>query len=180
MQYSPEWDLSSIPDSVFASERAKRVAAKRKTFGRPKIAPCESCGRLINARQRRFPCPFHLPPSESATLTRVKKSRDEVMLAVALAIAEVENHGPGKWHLQKTGRRDVTLSYQVQAKALQDSATPESNRDGAEAYSETIWKDFGGDEILIRAGIPGDYEAGTIDWVDDGELSFFAVIPCGG
>jgi len=79
MQYSPEWDLSSIPERVFASERARRVAAKRKKFGAVKLAPCKDCGRLINARQRRYPCPYHVAPPSADDPTRVRKSRDEVI-----------------------------------------------------------------------------------------------------
>jgi len=180
MQYSPEWELSSIPDPIFASERARRVAAKRKKFGAVKLAHCQTCGRLINARQRRFACPFHVAPPASDTETRVKKSRDEVVLAVAQAISEVRRPGPGKWHVQKTGRRDVTLSYEVKEWALRKYASPDPEQEGAEAYSRKVWQKFGGVEILERAGIPGEYENGTIHDLSDGEVTFFAVIPCGG
>jgi hypothetical protein len=99
MQYSPEWDLSSIPDPIFASERARRVAAKRKKFGAVKLAPCKDCGRLINARQRRYPCPYHVAPPPADAPTRIQKSRDEVMLAIALAIPEIQQREEIVYHL---------------------------------------------------------------------------------
>jgi len=43
-----------------------------------------------------------------------------------------------------------------------------------------VWQEFGGVEILECAGIAGDYENFTIENLSDGELTFFAVIPCGG
>ena len=178
MQYSPAWDLSSIPESIFASERARRVAAKRKKFGQPKIAPCKDCGRLINARQRRFPCPFHVPPPASDAPNRVNKSRDEVMLAVALAIAEVGRRGPGRWHVEKTGRRDVTLSYKVRKNAERQVLSPKEEKETA-AYDMAVWQEYGGNEILKCAGILGKYEHLTIHW-SDGKIVTFMTIPCGG
>lgn len=178
IKYSPEWDLSSIPDPVFASERARRVAAKRKKFGQPKIAPCKDCGRLINARQRRFPCPYHVPPPASDAPNRVNKSRDEVMLAVALAIAEVGRRGPGRWHIEKTGRRDVTLSYKVRKNAVREVMSPVDGDEKA-AYDKAVWQEYGGNEILKHAGIPGEYEHLSIHWFD-GEIVTFSTIPCGG
>lgn len=31
--YSPNWDLTTIPDDAFESERGRRHSLKRKTFG---------------------------------------------------------------------------------------------------------------------------------------------------
>lgn len=180
MQYSPEWDLSSIPEPIFASERARRVAAKRKKFGPVKLAPCKDCGRLINARQRRYPCPYHVAPPAAKDPARVKKSRDEVMLALALAIAEVGHLGPGKWRAEKTGRRDVTLTYTADEKVLLKSATPDPGLEGAQAFSRPVWQQFGGLGILEHAGITGNYQTLAIHWTTDGKMVFFATIPCGG
>jgi hypothetical protein len=102
------------------------------------------------------------------------------MLAVALAIAEVGHRGPGRWHVEKIGRRDVTLSYDVKEKALRRSASPVPEPEGVEAYSRAVWQKFGGVDILERAGIPGDYENFTNENLTDGEITFFAVVPCGG
>jgi hypothetical protein len=49
-----------------------------------------------------------------------------------------------------------------------------------EAYSRAVWQKFGGVDILERAGIPGDYENFTNENLTDGEITFFAVVPCGG
>jgi hypothetical protein len=180
MQYSLGWDLSSIPESIFASERARRVAAKRKKFGAVKLAPCTNCGRLINARQRRYPCPYHVPPPAAKDPARVKKSRDEVMLAIALAIAEVGLDGPGKWHVEKTGRRDINLSYTADEKALGETNSADQGMQGAEAYARAVWQQFGGLKILEHAGVLGTYYTGAIHWTTNGTMAFFATIPCGG
>jgi hypothetical protein len=102
------------------------------------------------------------------------------MLAIALAMAEVGRHGPGKWHVEKTGRRDITLSYTADEKALRKSGSPDPGLEGAQAYSRTVWQQFGGLEILEHAGIPGNHETLAIHWTTDGKMVFFATIPCGG
>lgn len=197
IQYSPEWDLSSIPERIFASERARRVAAKRKKFGPLKITLCETCGRAISARERRFPCPLHVPPPTRDTVLRIGKNRKEVLLAIALAIAKVSSHGPGEWSVQKFGRRDISLIYEVYGEALQgrssarirahgysprESARARLRRlaGGFDADSRTVWEKFGGLEILERAGIPleGNQRGVLQDPIDHLTL-FYAVIPCG-
>ena len=178
MQYSPEWDLSSIPERVFASERARRVAAKRKKFGAVKLAPCKDCGRLINARQRRYPCPYHVAPPSADDPTRVRKSRDEVILALALAIAEVGHQGPGKWHAEKTGRRDITLSYTADQKALRGTGLSVSKLE--DAMIGKVWARYGGPKILAHAVLPVPDMIAAIHRIMDGTISFYVIIPCGG
>lgn len=197
IKYSPEWDLSSIPDSVFASERAKRVAAKRKKFGPLKITLCATCGRTINARERRFPCPLHIAPPPRETGLRIPKNRKDVLLAVALAIAKVPGHGPGEWSVQEFGRRDISLIYEVYGKALRGGSSArikaqgysprESARSrlrrlagGFDADSRTVWEQLGGFEILERAGIPlRQYQSGVLQDPIDHLMLFYSVIPCG-
>lgn len=196
-QYSPEWDLSSIPERMFASERARRVAAKRKKFGPLKIAPCETCGREISARERRFPCPLHVPPPTRDTVERIGKNRKDVLLAIALAIAKVSSHGPGEWSVQTFGRRDISLTYEVYGEALRgrssarikahgysprESARARLRRlaGGFDADSRTVWEQFGGLEILARAGIPQrENQSGVLQDPVDLLMLFYAVIPCG-
>ncbi len=197
MQYSPEWDLSSIPERIFASERARRIAAKRKKFGPVKIALCETCGRAINARERRFPCPLHVPPPTRDTVLRIGRNRKEVLLAIALAIAKVSCHGPGEWSVQNFGRRDISLTYEVYGEALRgrssarikalgysprESARARLRRlaGGFDADSRTVWEQFGGLEILERAGIPlREYQSGVLQDPIDLLMLFYSVIPCG-
>jgi hypothetical protein len=53
-KYSPDWELDSIPEPEFASEKARRNSAKRETFGggRPvKLAACPHCKREFSARE---------------------------------------------------------------------------------------------------------------------------------
>lgn len=73
MKYSPNWDLTTIPDLEFASERARRVAAKR--VYQPKLAACPKCGQMLSARQRRYRCPEHLDPAERNPGVRKKVKR---------------------------------------------------------------------------------------------------------
>jgi hypothetical protein len=102
------------------------------------------------------------------------------MLAIALAIAEVGHRGPGKWHVEKTGRRDVTLSYTTDARALREFASPDPGLEGTEAYTRTIWQQFGGLDILEHAGILAQYYTNSLDWFPEGTTTFFCSIPCGG
>lgn len=54
LNYSPAWDLSTIPDSVWSSEHGRRNAARRKrvglSTGRPaRIVTCP-CGQWTGTR----------------------------------------------------------------------------------------------------------------------------------
>ena len=99
-------------------------------------------------------------------------------MAVALAIAEVGRRGPGRWHVEKTGRRDVTLSYKVRKNAVRNIASP-VDREETAAHDKAVWQDYGGNEILKRAGLHGEYEPLSIYW-SNGEIVTFSTIPCGG
>jgi len=47
LTYTPDWNLATIPDEIFASEVGRRRGAQRKvkTGGRPAIpTPCPKCG----------------------------------------------------------------------------------------------------------------------------------------
>jgi hypothetical protein len=102
------------------------------------------------------------------------------MLAIALAIAEVGLDGPGKWHVEKTGRRDINLSYTADEKALGETNSADPGMQGAEAYARAVWQQFGGLKILEDAGVLGTYYTGAIHWTTNGTMAFFATIPCGG
>jgi hypothetical protein len=117
------------------------------------------------------------PPS-SDDPARVNKNRDEVILALALAIAEVGRQGPGKWHAEKTGRRDVTLSYTADKKALRETGLSVSKLD--DATIGRAWARFGGPRILAHAGLPVPDMIGAIHRIMDGTISFYVIIPCGG
>lgn len=57
MDYKPTWDLSTIPAAEWNSENGRRQRAKGPPVTRENIQPCVSCGRNLNATQRRKPCP---------------------------------------------------------------------------------------------------------------------------
>ena len=58
MMYSKNWDLSTIPDAVLASESGRRRRAKATKAPNVVLIPCAGCKEPLNARQRRKPCPF--------------------------------------------------------------------------------------------------------------------------
>ena len=54
MNYSPEWDLSTIPDAVWKSENGRRSSAMRVNPGRnPVLRECEFCGLPFSGREMR-------------------------------------------------------------------------------------------------------------------------------
>lgn len=60
--YQSHWDLTTIPDEQWASEHGRRQRAKAATY--QVIKPCNGtqsngkpCNTLLNATQRRKPCP---------------------------------------------------------------------------------------------------------------------------
>lgn len=55
MIYNHHWDLTTIPDDKFASERGRRNQAKRGSTA--KLSPCVGCATSLTARQRRAACP---------------------------------------------------------------------------------------------------------------------------
>lgn len=59
MDYTPDWNIRSIPDDLLNSEAARRRVAKRLGPGNIKLEPCTKCGKELTARQRRLKCPEH-------------------------------------------------------------------------------------------------------------------------
>ena len=58
MDWRPSWNLRSIPDDLFNSERGRRLAKNRKTPAVPKkLRPCPHCSKEFGARELRA----HLP-----------------------------------------------------------------------------------------------------------------------
>ena len=66
--YQPHWDLTTIPDGPFNSERGRRHALKGSQQSNMKLRPCDQCGNALNATQRRKPCPNcgHTHPRKAA------------------------------------------------------------------------------------------------------------------
>lgn len=56
-RYQPDWDLTSIPDDVFQSERGRRNRMKQGLPPNLKLKPCKGCQALLSATQRRQRCP---------------------------------------------------------------------------------------------------------------------------
>jgi hypothetical protein len=54
--YIPEWDLTTIPDAPFKSEASRRTRLKAPRAPNLKLEPCQHCGALLSARQRRRAC----------------------------------------------------------------------------------------------------------------------------
>ncbi|HVJ09249.1 MAG TPA: hypothetical protein VM554_12785 [Acidisarcina sp.] len=52
MKYTPEWDLTTIPDALIRAEFAKRIPRKPRN-----LVPCVGCLAPLSARERRKPCP---------------------------------------------------------------------------------------------------------------------------
>lgn len=55
--YARNWDLSTIPDDVWASEHGRRNRAKAPDATNIKLQPCIHCTELLTARERRKACP---------------------------------------------------------------------------------------------------------------------------
>jgi len=64
--WSPEWDLSTIPDDVFMSERGRRNVSKRKVCkapggSKPTLVSCLGCREVTSLtkfkRLHWFKCP---------------------------------------------------------------------------------------------------------------------------
>lgn len=58
MDWKPTWDLTTIPDPEFNSERGRRLAEQRSTPAVPKkLRPCPYCAEEFGARDLRV----HIP-----------------------------------------------------------------------------------------------------------------------
>lgn len=54
MDWRPTWDLTTIPDKEFNSERGRRLAEKRPAPAVPKkLRPCPLCAKPFGARELR-------------------------------------------------------------------------------------------------------------------------------
>lgn len=61
MEYRETWDLSTIPDDIWASEHGRRQRLKGPRATYIKLSPCPGpkCGKELTATQRRLPaCPY--------------------------------------------------------------------------------------------------------------------------
>lgn len=71
MKYTPNWDLTSIPEPEFVAERNRRIAVNRETPARAKVLrPCSMCGKEFGAREmlKHIPrCPKNSRNLKSAT-----------------------------------------------------------------------------------------------------------------
>jgi hypothetical protein len=176
MQWSPEWDLSSIPEDKFKSERARRQVAKRKTVGNTRLGPCRKCGRMLTTRQRRLPCPLHIPPLTHALDEGMEKaaptvSRTQAIVSLQTAIVAQGPQGPGVWSVSTQGRFGLTLNYVAPYQDMLDGC-PQEDR-----LMEAVWQDLGGVDILEHAGLTGEYQNGSILNVNASVIHFWAAIP---
>jgi hypothetical protein len=170
MDWTPDWNLSSIPENLWKSEHGRRQVAKRKRHGRVKLAACPHCGKMVNARVRRYPCPLHIPPTDNSA---ARVGAIDAMARLRAAIAGVEKLGPGFWSCRRQGRRAVVLQYSCSARDLRTMAEEYHLTD----LTELVWRGLGGQTILETADLEGAYENFQIECPENGEMEFFAVIP---
>lgn len=55
--WTDAWDLSTIPETLWASEHGRRMRLKRRTPPQKRLKACPACGRQASATERRKPCP---------------------------------------------------------------------------------------------------------------------------
>lgn len=53
MKWRPEWDLSTIPDSLLKSEWKRRLSLSRRTFSGGRKPSCD-CGQCKTCRAREY------------------------------------------------------------------------------------------------------------------------------
>ena len=56
INFTSNWDLTTIPDDLLNSESGRRRRAKGPQSTNLKLEPCRWCGALLSARQRRRKC----------------------------------------------------------------------------------------------------------------------------
>jgi len=141
VDWTPEWDLSTIPDKLFLSERARRNAAKRTKPTRLNLQPCPKCGKVMNSRQRRYPCPSHIPAPARAVRELANVRRADVFQLVTKAIEKRGQVGPGSWSVSLQGRFGVMLEWSGVGTDV-----------GHDLNSQKPWEQFGGNELVRAAG----------------------------
>lgn len=55
--YSPKWDLSTIPEPEWQSEHGRRRRLKGPQVTNANLKPCSRCSQPLTASQRRKACP---------------------------------------------------------------------------------------------------------------------------
>jgi DNA-binding Lrp family transcriptional regulator len=178
INWTSEWDLTSIPDSLLHSEAARRRVGKRKQAGNIKLETCPVCKRQITSRQRRYACPLHISPKERRKLGL--PTRTDALDRLEAAIVSTPKMGPGVWSVKATGRSSVMLEFNCHSEELAAFAKQFEEKLGRPIDDDDaipiVWHFLGGDEILETAGLAGEYENHSLN---DGEmLNFFAIIPC--
>ena len=100
------------------------------------LQPCPKCGKVMNAQQRRFPCPVHIPAPEEAVRELARARRNDVFSLVSQAIAQRGLTGPGTWSASPHVRFGVSIEWTGTGPDVdlnEDSQKPGSN------LAETNW-----------------------------------------
>jgi hypothetical protein len=178
INWTSDWDLTSIPGSLLHSEAARRRVAKRKQAGNIKLETCPNCKRQITSRQRRYACPLHISPKERRELGL--PTRADALDRLEAAIAATPRMGPGVWSVKATGRSSVKLEFNCYSEELATFAKQFEGKLGRPIDDDdaihVVWHILGGNEILEAAGLAAEYENHLLD--EGKRVNFFSIIPC--
>lgn len=133
------------------------------------LQPCPKCGKVMNAQQRRFPCPAHIPAPEEAVRELARARRNDVFSLVSQAIAQRGLTGPGTWSASPHVRFGVSIEWTGTGPDV------DLNED-----SQKPWEQFGGNELVRAAGYSPDLPLMESVYIDDensGEWHFSKVLP---
>ena len=132
------------------------------------LQPCPKCGKVMNAQQKRLPCPAHIPAPEEALREIAHARRNDVFSLVSQAIAQRRLTGPGAWAASPYSQFGVLLEW--------TGTGTDVDRD---EDSQKPWEEFGGNELVRAAGYSPDLPLMETVCIDEnsGEWHFSKVLP---
>ncbi len=153
---------------LFLPKQARRNADRNTMPTRLNLQPCPKCGKVMNAQQRRFPCPAHIPAPEEAVQELAHARRNDVFSLVSQAIAKRGLTGPGTWSASPHSRFGVSIEWTGTGPDV------DLNED-----SQKPWEQFGGNELVRAAGYSPDLPLMESVYIDEnsGKWYFSKVLP---
>jgi hypothetical protein len=122
----------------------------------------------MNARQRRLPCPLHIPapPKELRELANAR--REDVFRLVFQAIGKQGSKGRGSWSVARHGRFGITVEW-----------TGKGSDVGHKENSQKPWEQFGGNEIVRAAGYSPELPLMEGAYIEEGrdQWIFYKILP---